>query len=413
MLVSKVLTYSDVSTEVARTGRIVLPRIQVQQCLPDLLRLCQAEHALPAVRSGGPVKLSVDLTVVDEAGRTWVVLMKTWQNVVSGEHRPTFVLENTADFVRANRLAQGDTLAFCPHHGRMLLRTSLRADQLLPRSLKRGAGAAAAGGTAAAKRRATGKASPLAARTPEPPSRRHKGPAGTASPEQATVAAAAVFWQPSQAHVAEAAHALLQMHGAGSCLDSGASDCDHVCSPLASTGAPAAASTRAGPVLRSTTPPTPTLTAAFPKPASLGPHQPIYRPKPLHHAAAAALQQQQQQQRMRGYTPGAGAAQAAAALAAPQPHSVDLLPSPPPLSGSLFKPHAAAPGSSSLPADALAQASAWLATLLTQQEQERRFVEAYNRILLMQVLQQEHMQAQQAQHTAQQAQQQHFAGFDA
>lgn len=61
ILVSKVLTYSDVSTEVARTGRIVLPRIQVQQCLPELLRLCRAEHALPAVRNGGPVKLSVDL----------------------------------------------------------------------------------------------------------------------------------------------------------------------------------------------------------------------------------------------------------------------------------------------------------------------------------------------------------------
>lgn len=47
------------------------------------------------MRSGGPVKLSVDLVVEDEVGRTWVLLMKTWQNVVSGEHRPTFVLENT------------------------------------------------------------------------------------------------------------------------------------------------------------------------------------------------------------------------------------------------------------------------------------------------------------------------------
>lgn len=47
------------------------------------------------MRNGGPVKLSVDLAVEDEAGRSWVVLMKTWQNVVSGEHRPTFVLENT------------------------------------------------------------------------------------------------------------------------------------------------------------------------------------------------------------------------------------------------------------------------------------------------------------------------------
>jgi hypothetical protein len=163
--------------------------------------------------------------VEDEAGRSWVLLMKTWQNVVSGEHRPTFVLENTgaslvfvqaagcvweefgsvwpallhglaaiwgpgiflplhrsmltawppppplhtplcaADFVRANRLAQGDTLAFCPHHGRMLLRTSLRADQLPPRTLKRTGGAAAAG--PAAKRRAT-SARPSPARSPAP-----------------------------------------------------------------------------------------------------------------------------------------------------------------------------------------------------------------------------------------------------
>lgn len=74
---------------------------QVQQCLPELLRLCQAEHALPALRGAGPVKLSVDLTVEDEAGRTWVLLLKTWQNVVSGEHRPTFVLENTGQFLGA------------------------------------------------------------------------------------------------------------------------------------------------------------------------------------------------------------------------------------------------------------------------------------------------------------------------
>lgn len=151
ILVSKVLTYSDVSVEVARTGRIVLPRIQVgaahrrsevqlgqhragrlppgpegactlacagtnwprlhvsiplqvQQCLPELLQLCQAGHALPAVRSGGPVKLSVDLEIVDEAGRTWVLLLKTWQNVVSGEHRPTFVLENTGSLGRVHGL---------------------------------------------------------------------------------------------------------------------------------------------------------------------------------------------------------------------------------------------------------------------------------------------------------------------
>lgn len=44
MLVSKVLTYSDVSTEVARTGRIVLPRIQVR------LAPCQREAPGPRNR---------------------------------------------------------------------------------------------------------------------------------------------------------------------------------------------------------------------------------------------------------------------------------------------------------------------------------------------------------------------------
>lgn len=79
ILVSKVLTYSDVSTEVARTGRIVLPRIQVQQCLPDLLRLCRAEHALPAVRNGGPVKLSVDLVSMRSSCCCVLMLVAQWR----------------------------------------------------------------------------------------------------------------------------------------------------------------------------------------------------------------------------------------------------------------------------------------------------------------------------------------------
>ena len=83
-----------------------LPRcidpLQVQQCLPELLRLCRADRGLPAGAvvggSSGAVKLSVNLEVVDEAGRTWVLLLKTWQNVVGREHRPTFVLENTGEW---------------------------------------------------------------------------------------------------------------------------------------------------------------------------------------------------------------------------------------------------------------------------------------------------------------------------
>ena len=33
--------------------------------------------------------------VWDASGRAWAITLKTWQNVVRGEHRPTFVLENT------------------------------------------------------------------------------------------------------------------------------------------------------------------------------------------------------------------------------------------------------------------------------------------------------------------------------
>jgi hypothetical protein len=57
-----------------------LAPLQVQQCLPELLRLCRAERGLPAGAAGGgssgAVKLSVNLEVVDEAGRTWVLLLR-------------------------------------------------------------------------------------------------------------------------------------------------------------------------------------------------------------------------------------------------------------------------------------------------------------------------------------------------
>ena len=119
-----------------------------------------------------------------------------------------------ADFVRANRLAQGDTLAFCPHHDRMVLRTSLRADQLLPRTLKRGAAGAGAAGPAAKRRPSSAKAVAPALThtpgwaTPEPVlassggRKRH-----AASPPQASP-----FWQPGTSRAAEAAEALLFMH---------------------------------------------------------------------------------------------------------------------------------------------------------------------------------------------------------
>ncbi|PRW50817.1 VIVIPAROUS1 isoform A [Chlorella sorokiniana] len=368
ILVSKVLTYSDVSTEVARTGRIVLPRIQVQQCLPELLRLCRAEHALPAVRSGGPVKLSVDLVVDDEAGRTWTILMKTWQNVVSGEHRPTFVLENTADFVRANRLCQGDTLAFCPAGGRMLLRTSLRADQLLPKQAKRGSNAAAA-----ARRRAAAKPVLAAApwEMPAEPLAGRKRKAELLSAADGWAATGGCCYSP-----AEAAQALLEMHCSASPVSSQSeqmrlghsSDVDDAAGPKRAAK-------------RAASPPTPPTEPA---------HHPIYRPAAV--LGAALLAQQQQQQPAAGVpVPAAFCTQAALQSLASQPCAASAeLPAPLPLS-STAQPAAAG----SLPANALAQAHAWLAAVLAQQQQERKWVEQYNRLLLLQALQQEQEQQRQ------------------
>lgn len=42
VLVSKTLTYSDVSTNVARTGRVVLPRLQVGSCHAGRVGGCNA-----------------------------------------------------------------------------------------------------------------------------------------------------------------------------------------------------------------------------------------------------------------------------------------------------------------------------------------------------------------------------------
>lgn len=234
-------------------------------------------------------------------------------------------------------MVQGGTLAFCPRDGRMLLRTSLGAEQLPPRAL--------------------GVRSPPAASTPEPPShgrRRRTPPAGDAQAND--------FWQPQPAHAAEAAAALLQMHSTGS---NRGIDAEAVPpSPLASTGA------AAGPVAAA---------AGAPEPAATPGSHTIYRPQPVHTIADLAFIQQQQQPATASMQQEQPRAVSGLAAATCQP-ALQLLP-------------LAAPASSAdtavLPPEALAQARAWLASVLAQQEQERRLVEQCNRLLLLQALHQE------------------------
>ena len=120
---------------------------------------------------------------------------------------------------------------------------------------------------------------------------------------------------------------------AGSGLDSGASDGEHV--PLSAGPSPAASR-----------PPSPPSLVAAGRPAV-----PICRPIPVHcqpRPAAAAFG--------------------------------ELLPPPPPLRAT----RAARPA---LPAEALAQAHNWLSAILAQQQQERRWIEQYNGMLLIRALQ--------------------------
>ena len=295
--------------------------------------------------------------------------------------------------MRANRLAQGGTLAFCPTaDGRMLLRTSLPADQLLPRAAKRGGNAAAA----AARRRAAA-AHPPARRTPEPApawpaqpaaggGRKRKAPgfyaelAPELAPAELAPAPAGEQCWPSAApyDAEEAALALLEMHSAPS-PDSSASE------QLALSSGELSDGQHGGPAARA---------AKAPRRAgSTSPPLPLYRPQPLQQ------QPQQQQQRQ----PAAGVPvhaafcpqalqQAAQALTAVQQQGVALpaLLAAPPLSTS-----GAAAASGSLPAEALVQARAWLGSILAQQEQERAWLQQYNRVLLWQALQAQHQQQEQ------------------
>jgi hypothetical protein len=130
VLVVKELTYSD-TFAVAKTGRLVLPRAQVELCLLEVLRrggagaAAAAAAAAAAGRAGGgaPLRLAAPLAVDDAAGRRWGVTLKTWQNVVEGQSRPTFVLERTAGFMQAHAARQGAAVALCVGaHGELQLR---------------------------------------------------------------------------------------------------------------------------------------------------------------------------------------------------------------------------------------------------------------------------------------------------
>ncbi|EFN56670.1 expressed protein [Chlorella variabilis] len=185
------------------------------------------------------------------------------------------------------------------------------------------------------------------------------------------------FWHPQACRAEEAAQALLEMHS-GSSLESSLSEQ----LPLTSRGAspdrdPAAAA--APPPRRGGAQP------AFPAPApaAAAVPYPVYRPTPVHGAM----------------DPTAGLLApwfVAPAAAAPVAPALPLLPPAPRLRGGCPPPAAAC--GAGVDAGVLAQAHRWLASVLAQQEQERRYLEQYNHLLLLQAMQQEQARRRQ-QHT--------------
>jgi hypothetical protein len=91
------------------------------------LLLGGAKDALVALASSDSLRLAVELSMQDQFGNEWTVTMKTWQNVVAGQHRPTFVLENTMTPFKALGLRQGHSLAICEVDGRLQMRNDIPA----------------------------------------------------------------------------------------------------------------------------------------------------------------------------------------------------------------------------------------------------------------------------------------------
>ncbi|KAK9835818.1 hypothetical protein WJX74_008627 [Apatococcus lobatus] len=91
VLFVKVLTASDIRTEVCKAGRIMLPAKAVEASLPDVATRRQTEVAL-----------------LDPVGKTWHVIIKSWPN--GAERKNVWVMEKTAGIVAEFGLKQGDPL---------------------------------------------------------------------------------------------------------------------------------------------------------------------------------------------------------------------------------------------------------------------------------------------------------------
>ncbi len=63
------------------------------------------------VTTSGMVCRSYTLPVKDRAGRAWEFVIKSWAN--GTEHRRVYVLEQVSEYIKYNRLREGDAIGIC------------------------------------------------------------------------------------------------------------------------------------------------------------------------------------------------------------------------------------------------------------------------------------------------------------
>lgn len=130
VMMFKTLTVSDVSKSVSGAGRIILPRNQVESCLPDLLTCCYQPMALlpdgtPDIQGMTYSKSGIELLFDDNDGHKWRFVLKTWANGQiegSSRARPTWVMEHTASFVEHFGLVEGDKVLFCRRDVKVIIK---------------------------------------------------------------------------------------------------------------------------------------------------------------------------------------------------------------------------------------------------------------------------------------------------
>lgn len=111
VLCSKILTHSDISTDVTRGGRLCLPTKQIEQCLQRLLYLGTGlrHYHQPEQLAN----LDVDLTIYDVDGEQFTMSLRTWQHssrrVAGGQGSLTYLIKNTAPFMQKHN-AKKDSL---------------------------------------------------------------------------------------------------------------------------------------------------------------------------------------------------------------------------------------------------------------------------------------------------------------